>query len=285
MHPLTNCVLPVLVFALCGGSVPEPGAHTSTYIWRDDATGDSLTCDLCAPGTYLLKHCTKDRKSDCGPCPKSHYTEIWNYIERCQYCNRFCTADEIESVPCTQLHNRQCECKDGFHMRHGSCSRHRRCPPGEGVISNGTAHTDVKCEPCPVGFFSAESSSRKTCQKFSVCAPGRTTIPGNDMNDVYCSACRTGSRTQEDEAICDGELMEFLALQILTPRKDKRLVAVLRRSAGKATTKNATVLDLIKTIRNKPGKPFAIQMHDILNTDRLFHLRTKVNKWFPHMNL
>lgn len=62
-------------------------------------------------------------------------------------------------------------------------------------------------------------------------------------------------------------------------------MAVLRRSAGKATTNNATVLDLLKTIKNKAGKYFAIQMRDILNTDRLLHLRTKVNKWFLHMNL
>lgn len=211
-------------------------------------TGVSFTCNKCPPGTHLRKHCTKDSRTECGPCPKSHYTEIWNYIERCQYCNIFCTDDQFVSVQCTQFHNRKCECKDGFYMRHGSCSRHRRCPPGEGVISNGrlsdnvwlpfimntpfpllffqlalqttaiclqikytfydqypyfpgTAHTDVKCEPCPVGFFSAESSSRKTCQKFSVCAPGRTTIPGNDMNDVYCSACRTGSRTHEGQNI------------------------------------------------------------------------------------
>ncbi|XP_020315014.1 tumor necrosis factor receptor superfamily member 6B [Oncorhynchus kisutch] len=289
MYLLIDFFLPLLVFTLCGGNEtePEPGALTPTYIWRDDVTGVSFTCDKCPPGTYLRMRCTKDSKTECEPCPKSHYTEIWNYIERCQYCNIFCTDDQFVSVQCTQFHNRKCECKDGFYMRHGSCSRHSRCLPGEGVLSNGTAYTDVTCEPCRGGFFSADSSSRKSCQKFTVCTPDRTTIPGDDRHDVYCSACKSGSMTQEDEAICDGELMEFLGLQILTSRKHKRLMTVLRRSAGKNFTEKSTVLDLLTTIKNKPSnnKPFANRMHDILDTDGLLHLRRKVNKWFPHMTL
>lgn len=65
----------------------------------------------------------------------------------------------------------------------------------------GTAYSDVTCEPCRGGFFSADSSSRKSCQKFTVCTPDRTTIPGDDRHDVYCSACKSGSITQEGERL------------------------------------------------------------------------------------
>ncbi|XP_010874079.1 tumor necrosis factor receptor superfamily member 6B [Esox lucius] len=284
MHLLADSFLAFVVFTFCGGNPPEP-ATSPTYMWRDHETGDSVICDKCAPGNYLIKHCTKYSKSICGPCPTSHYTEVWNYIERCQYCSRFCTNEEIESVPCTPLHNRECECKDGFYLKYGSCLKHSRCRPGEGVITNGTAHTDVECEPCAGGFFSNESSSSKACQSFSVCAPGYTTIPGNEMNDVYCSLCKNGSRTAEDEAVCDRELQEFLAMQILPPRKHKRLVTVLRRGVGKNSTKNQSVSELLTTLRTKPIKPFAVHVVDIMNTEGLLHLRSKIIKWFPHIVL
>ncbi|KAJ8016435.1 hypothetical protein DPEC_G00007180 [Dallia pectoralis] len=266
---LAQYLLASLVVSFSSGDPLEPGTSSPTYKWRDHATGETLVCNQCAPGNYLIKHCTKYSQSVCGPCPESHYTEIWNYIERCRYCNRFCTNDEIESVQCTQLHNRQCECKDGFYSKYGSCLRHSTCPPGQGVIANGTTHADVKCQPCAEGFFSNEWSSSKACQSSSVCPPDRTTIPGNEMNDVYCSSCKKESRTVEDQAVCDGELLKFLDMQVLTPRKQKRLVSILRRHAGR----NAD--------QEKP-KPFAIHMLEILERQRLFHLRRKVIKWFPH---
>lgn len=80
------------------------------------------------------------------------------------------------------------------------------------LFTTGSSHTDVKCAPCPEGFYSAESSCTGGCQKLTVCPSNCTTIPGNDKHDVYCSLCKSGTKTREGEtlikALSDG-LAEF----------------------------------------------------------------------------
>lgn len=107
------------------------------YKWIDDVTGEPVTCERCPPGMYVVKHCGRSASTQCAACPDMHYTEYWNYVERCLYCSVFCTEEQYEKVKCSKNQNRVCECKDGFYSSSGFCERHRVCPAGEGVIANG----------------------------------------------------------------------------------------------------------------------------------------------------
>ncbi|XP_046893372.1 tumor necrosis factor receptor superfamily member 6B-like [Hypomesus transpacificus] len=255
-------------------------SNTPIYSRTDDVTGESLACDMCPPGTHLVKHCAQSRRTECAPCPSSHYTEIWNYIEKCLYCNVYCTENQFEKVQCTNVTNRVCGCKDGFHMKHGSCYQHTQCPPGEGVIEHGTAEKDVKCETCEYDLFSSHYSSTDSCQEYSLCPAGHTTIPGNDKRDVFCSVCKNGTKT-EDQEVCADQLKEFMKILVFSPKMDNVLKHKFRRIA-KERKKNLSRSQLLEKIRKErnTAQNFAEAIRSVFESMELSHQGAKILKWF-----
>lgn len=175
----------LLVLAMCGAT------EAPTYPWRDTDTGEWLVCAQCPPGTFVQQPCRRDSPTTCGPCPPRHYTQFWNYLERCRYCNVLCGEHEEEARPCHATHNRACRCRAGFFALAGFCLEHASCPPGAGVMAPGTPSQNTQCQPCPPGTFSASSSSSEQCQPHRNCtALGLAlNVPGSSSHDALCTSC------------------------------------------------------------------------------------------------
>nr|XP_006639513.1 PREDICTED: tumor necrosis factor receptor superfamily member 6B [Lepisosteus oculatus] len=273
----------VLVFAAGSGA-----SLTPTYQWKDDKTGEAVTCEKCPPGTHMKRHCGRDRRTECAPCPGLHYTEFWNYIDECRYCNVFCTENEFEKRKCSPTHNRLCECRAGFYRRYEFCIRHSVCPAGEGVVANGTAHEDVQCQTCPIGSYSSTPSGTEPCRPHRWCPPGQIAIPGDDKHDTFCSSCKKyGSeeiaKSVEAKRLCDREVMEYVAQQHLSEKKLKRLMTVAKKRTRENATEQeeGTLLSLLDSIsKNEHGRDFIEEILFILKKAKLANLEKKVKRWF-----
>lgn len=138
--PLTPpWALPTLLLALVAhtAAAAETAGTPLTYPWRDAETQEWLVCNQCPPGTFVQQPCRRDTPTMCGACPPRHYTQFWNYLERCRYCNVICGEREEEARPCEATHNRACRCRPGFFAHAGFCLEHTPCPPGTGVAVPG----------------------------------------------------------------------------------------------------------------------------------------------------
>ncbi|KAG2467494.1 TR11B factor, partial [Polypterus senegalus] len=152
-----------------------PGQYT--YQREDPASGQMLTCDRCPPGEYLVQHCTATHKSQCAPCPEKHYTQYWNYISKCQYCNVFCKENQHVKEECNRFQNRVCECDEGYYWDHEFCIKHMVCPPGYGVKHKGvlSQYEDILSE-----FLARQNLDHKKLVKL-----GRTLLKEQGENVVY----------------------------------------------------------------------------------------------------
>lgn len=137
----TMRALPALLLAL---AVRGAAAGAPTYRWRDADTGEWLVCRQCPPGTFVQRPCRRDGPTLCGACPQRHYTQFWNYLERCRYCNVICGEHEEEARPCAATHNRACRCLPGFFAHAGFCLEHAPCPPGAGMVVPGGCGAPVR---------------------------------------------------------------------------------------------------------------------------------------------
>lgn len=123
---------PLLLFLAELGCSAQP-----TYQWKDAVTNKKLTCQQCPPGTFVAQHCTQDRQTVCEPCPDLHYTQYWNYLEKCRYCNVICEEKQVEVQQCNSTHNRVCQCQEGYYSEMEFCIKHSECPLGFGVEKLG----------------------------------------------------------------------------------------------------------------------------------------------------
>ncbi|XP_010152852.1 PREDICTED: tumor necrosis factor receptor superfamily member 6B-like, partial [Eurypyga helias] len=114
---------PLLLFLaeLVSGNKP-------TYQWKDAASNEVITCHQCPPGTFVARHCTQKTETVCDPCPELHYTQYWNYLEKCRYCNVICGEKQVEVQQCNATHNRVCQCQEGYYSEMEFCIRHSGCP-------------------------------------------------------------------------------------------------------------------------------------------------------------
>ncbi|XP_054530472.1 regulator of telomere elongation helicase 1 isoform X7 [Pan troglodytes] len=227
----------LLVPAVCGV------AETPTYPWRDAETGEWLVCAQCPPGTFVQRPCRRDSPTTCGPCPPRHYTQFWNYLERCRYCNVLCGEREEEARACHATHNRACRCRAGFFAHAGFCLEHASCPPGAGVIAPGTPSQNTQCQPCPPGTFSASSSSSEQCQPHRNCtALGLAlNVPGSSSHDTLCTSC-TGfplSTRVPGAEECERAVIDFVAFQDISIKRLQRLLQALEAPEGWGPTPRA----------------------------------------------
>lgn len=227
----TMRALPALLLAL---AVRGAAAGAPTYRWRDADTGEWLVCRQCPPGTFVQRPCRRDGPTLCGACPQRHYTQFWNYLERCRYCNVICGEHEEEARPCAATHNRACRCLPGFFAHAGFCLEHAPCPPGAGMVIPGTPSQNTQCQPCPPGTFSANSSSSEQCQPHRNCtALGLAlNVPGSSSRDALCTNCSgfplsTLEPGEPGPEECERALVDFVAFQDIALRKLLRLQEAL----------------------------------------------------------
>ncbi|XP_072591452.1 tumor necrosis factor receptor superfamily member 6B [Vulpes vulpes] len=220
--------LPVLLLALAAPWAAGTGALT--YPWRDVETREWLVCSQCPPGTFVQQPCRRDSPTTCSACPPRHYTQFWNYLERCRYCNVICGEREEEARPCEPTHNRACRCRPGFFAHGGFCLEHEPCPPGSGVAVPGTPSQNTQCQPCGPGTFSARSSSSERCQPHRNCsALGLAlNVPGSPSHDALCTSCMgfplsTAEPGAPGAEECERALIDFVAFQDLSFKKFLRL--------------------------------------------------------------
>ncbi|NXJ82841.1 TNF6B factor, partial [Trogon melanurus] len=227
--------VPLLLFLaeLCCSAQP-------TYPWKDAVTSEKLTCQQCPPGTFVAQHCTRDSPTVCQPCPDLHYTQYWNYLEKCRYCNVICGEKQVEVQRCNSTHNRVCQCQEGYYSEMEFCIKHSECLPGSGVEKLGTPFENTQCRDCRRGFFSSAASSTEPCRPHQDCEQqGKVTnVPGNQYHDTLCTSCRLGrgNNTQgpapEDDD-CEQAMIDFVAYQNIPVRKLRRLQQILERSPKK----------------------------------------------------
>ncbi|XP_078507812.1 tumor necrosis factor receptor superfamily member 6B [Lissotriton helveticus] len=247
----------ILAVVLLVNSVVEVTGSIPTYQWKDPTSGEAVTCQKCQPGTYVTSHCTQDTPTVCQPCPDLHYTEFWNYVERCRYCNVFCDEREVEAQPCSATHNRQCQCQPGFYLDFEFCVEHSECTPGFGVLTLGTEHKDTQCQKCPPGTFSNTSSRTEPCQPHRDCrAEGlEVNVEGDQHHDTLCTSCQVydAQGTQED---CEQAIFDFMVSR-MSPRKLKRLVRRLSDSENRRQPR-----------RQQLNRNSLRKLHTFLNTQR-----------------
>ncbi|NXA34323.1 TNF6B factor, partial [Eudromia elegans] len=214
----------------------ELGAALPPTYQRQDAEA-AVTCARCPPGTFVARRCSGARPTQCAPCPELHYTQYWNALERCRYCNVICGERQVEARPCNATHNRVCRCRSGYFAQDEFCVPHSACPPGSGVLSPGTPVEDTRCQPCPRGSFSPTASSSEPCRPHQDCSrQGKVTnVPGNRYHDTLCTSCGAaggngtrGPAPQDDE--CAQAAIDFVAYQELPVRKLRRLQQLLERA-------------------------------------------------------
>ncbi|XP_056142793.1 tumor necrosis factor receptor superfamily member 6B-like [Lampris incognitus] len=176
---------------------------TPTYQRRDPPSGEQLTCAMCPPGTHMAAHCTATTPTTCAPCPANHFTDLWNYMPKCLYCNLLCGEDEEAERECSPRHNMVCRCKPGYYSNAGICFKHSRCGRGYGVKTNGTSQMNTVCEECPDGYFSNSSSVLKPCVKHRSCTSTgqRPLLSGSAYHDTVCGTC---------QQLQDGDKMNIL---------------------------------------------------------------------------
>ncbi|GCC19472.1 tumor necrosis factor receptor superfamily member 11B-like isoform X2 [Chiloscyllium punctatum] len=208
------------------------------YQHWDDELSQYHICEQCPPGTYRKKHCNAEKRTECALCPDSHYTEYWNYLDECQYCNVFCKEYQYVKNECNSTHNRVCECVEGHYFEFEFCLKHYKCPPGFGVKRLGTPYVNTECMKCPRGFFSINSSASQPCQKHTNCtALGlKQVLRGNAFQDNVCEPCRSseasnsrcsGPFSKKEIALCDQAAFKFIARQKLTLKQLRVLLAHL----------------------------------------------------------
>ncbi|XP_068006392.1 tumor necrosis factor receptor superfamily member 6B isoform X1 [Melanerpes formicivorus] len=212
-----------------------------TYQWKDAVTREKLTCQQCPPGTFVAQHCSRERQTLCQPCPDLHYTQYWNYLEKCRYCNVICEEKQLEVLQCNSTHNRVCQCQEGYYSEMEFCIRHSECPPGSGVQKLGTPFENTQCQACPPGFFSSSSSRTQPCQPHQDCEQQGmvTNVQGNQYHDTLCTSCRLEGRNSTQAAAvlgdedCKQAVIDFVAYQNISVRKLRRLQQILEGSPRK----------------------------------------------------
>ncbi|XP_037666915.1 tumor necrosis factor receptor superfamily member 6B isoform X2 [Choloepus didactylus] len=228
-----------LLALLLALSVRGAAADAPTFPWRDAETREWLVCGQCPPGTFVQRPCRRGSPTACGACPPRHYTQFWNYLERCRYCNVICGEREEEARPCSATHNRACRCQPGFYAHAGFCLEHAPCPPGAGVLAPGTPSQNTQCRPCAPGSYSASSSSSERCQPHRNCtALGLAlNVAGSAFRDALCTSCAgftlgTREPAEPGNEECERAAIDFVAFQDIPLKKLRRLRQALAGSGA-----------------------------------------------------
>ncbi|KAM4034992.1 tumor necrosis factor receptor superfamily member 6B [Anomaloglossus baeobatrachus] len=141
-------------------TIATANQSTPTYEWTDE-TGETLTCKKCPPGTYVEQHCSSKTDTVCKTCPEEHYTQYWNYLDKCRFCNVICQEGEQVKYECNCTHNRVCECQPGYHHSGHYCVKDPQCNVQEDKEEEG----DEECDKLVIDFIVSLNISNSTFRK------------------------------------------------------------------------------------------------------------------------
>ncbi|KAL2103395.1 hypothetical protein ACEWY4_000263 [Coilia grayii] len=123
-------------------------------------SGDGC-CPVCAPGYYVLRHCTEYTSTTCAPCPMSTFTDHANGLTSCLSCTVCDKATGLRvKRECSSTSDTLCEpleghyCTDPIQDGCRGAVEHTKCKPGQYIKENGTASTDTVCEDCGNNTYS-----------------------------------------------------------------------------------------------------------------------------------
>lgn len=113
------CMLGTLVGLL---ATPAPNNCPDRHYW----IGAGLCCQMCGPGTFLVKHCDQDRAAaQCDPCiPGTSFSPDYHTRPHCESC-RHCNSGFLIRN-CTVTANAECTCSKGWQCRDQECTE---CDP------------------------------------------------------------------------------------------------------------------------------------------------------------
>ncbi|XP_070544642.1 uncharacterized protein [Ptychodera flava] len=105
---------------------------------------NGVVCELCKPGTYMVKPCTEDSKTSCSDVPSGHYIQFFNKcdletIKRLWVCKNNCDGRNQKVVEkCTSTTALKCGCEAGTYptASGGQCIAFL-CQPGYMVQQAG----------------------------------------------------------------------------------------------------------------------------------------------------
>ncbi|XP_043566257.1 tumor necrosis factor receptor superfamily member 6B-like [Chiloscyllium plagiosum] len=274
-HPnmLFKCLISIVLIEQVS-SLFETVNSKPTYQRRDPYTGQMVTCEQCPPGTYVKTQCTSDHPTICESCPDLHYTQYWNYLQKCRYCNVFCGHHQYEKHQCNSTHNRVCECKAGYYLEFEFCLKHSCCPYGAGVIKKGTPYSDTNCEQCTDSHFSASVSSSESCLEHTNCTERglAVNVAGNRYHDTLCTPCKTyhGHKPLVNDSVvstCNEAIIEFVAYQKIPIKKLKRFLTLLEIEQAKKVSKQLKAQN--KHMIHQSLHPLLVKWKEVVKEDHL----------------
>uniref|UniRef100_A0A8C6LGR5 TNFR-Cys domain-containing protein n=1 Tax=Nothobranchius furzeri TaxID=105023 RepID=A0A8C6LGR5_NOTFU len=119
--------------------------------------------------TVVVRDCTVDSGTRCGPCETGTFMNRPNGMTKCFSCT---SCDPglglLTRQRCSATSDSVCGVLDGFFCRTRSetgCSlaeKHSACQHGQRIKQPGTSRNDTVCEDCPGGSFSPDGVSLKT---------------------------------------------------------------------------------------------------------------------------
>ncbi|KAK3572236.1 hypothetical protein QTP86_027193 [Hemibagrus guttatus] len=253
---------------LVSGDASTVDHHTIEY--EDGDTGETLLCALCPPGTYVSSPCTRIYDTVCLPCPKEHFTEVWNFLPNCLYCSNICEGTRVVKEQCSATRNRVCECKEGHYSQDHFCVPHTQCPPGMGAKSIGNTQRNTQCQKCPRGTFSAKTSSSAPCIKHTNCGNLHVLFPGRTWHDNICSSCANLANRGGLKALRD-ILPHFFSHQNIELSKLNRFVHSVRRRDQHTRQRKLLLNSITEWIAKAPAQhlmalPKRLQSMDLHST-------------------
>ncbi|KAM9308451.1 tumor necrosis factor receptor superfamily member 11B [Gastrophryne carolinensis] len=204
MYQIISCTL-VVILHVC----ITTGEYLK-YIHYDLMTPHLvLHCDQCPPGTYVKQDCTAERNTECAPCPSNHFADQWNSDKECQFCSAVCKELQYVRQECNGTTARICECSEGHFLDMEFCIPHKECPPGFGVVQQGTPESDVVCAECLQGTFSNVTSAMAPCWKHTNCKKSGLKVAqkGSSTADTVCE--EQSKLCETDVSLCEEALLHF----------------------------------------------------------------------------
>ncbi|XP_053718727.1 tumor necrosis factor receptor superfamily member 6B-like [Synchiropus splendidus] len=224
----------LLLLVICLSAVQaEPSAPTRTYSVLDRNTNTLVECDFCPPGTFMVSSCTTTQATRCSPCPAGSFVDFWNIQMSCLPCET-CDWTQYQTAECRANSNRQCQCQPGHYQLENmdTCLPHSTCPPGEGVLHQGTLVADTVCQPCPNGTFSNHNSAQQECLTHQLCESlvgFKSLLPGTTWHNSICVKCDSIIVAEAEEYFAE-ILPAFFAYHALS--RDE-LANILYKISGK----------------------------------------------------
>ncbi|KAJ8257650.1 hypothetical protein GJAV_G00188200 [Gymnothorax javanicus] len=148
----------------------------------EDLKADPDKCCLkCPPGYHRNKaSMCRDQSGEgakCLPCTNGTFTERENRRDecmRCSYCDKALNAKELKL--CTQDHDTQCGCKEGYYVYDRSqttfeCWKCRECL-NRSVHSACSQESNARCGSCNFGFYEDRRNRCQPCTIYDANKPG-----------------------------------------------------------------------------------------------------------------